>query len=188
MLCDDAFDVRLLAESMTITVLSRLKSPVTVAAFESGIAELVSSVNTDFTEWFEKAMQIAIGYEEMHLRELQVGLASSSLYAELSKRATSAMSKEEVKGKGATHTPISLADHITKNAIKWWRRQNPGIENPSIVGDLSVGVGPFLALLEQQGFPKSTKFIGMDVDLNSILNCELMNLAVGGKWQLYWTD
>ena len=113
---------------------------------------LPAKFREEFREWFTGLSLAEL--EGMRADSKAEGESINSLGARL-------FAPDEAKAKGAIFTPDWLAYRITYEAIRHWRRLNPGKGEPSLAGDLSCGPGAFLAQLRNL-LPKDTTIVGTD--------------------------
>jgi len=179
---------KLLSEAVAYCALELSGTALSDGEFERNIQKIITTTNARFLFEMKAAAAYASKFSSAQLKEMQAKLNESSLLALITENTLENLPDVQVKAKGATHTPLQISRYITRNAIRWWKKQNPKTESPQIIGDLSVGVGSFLLALHLEGVGRDSRIIGMDSNLHSVLCCELLRISVGAKWEIYHGD
>ncbi len=181
-------NAELLAEAMAYCALELGGASLAKGEFARIIQLIVTSAGSRFTNHFTFASTSAMKMSDARVKELKANLDKSSLIQVLTENTLSNLPEVQVKEKGATHTPLQISKYITRNALKWWQKQNPKKKFPEVIGDMSVGVGSFLLALHQQGIGRNSRIIGIDSNLHSVLCCELLRISIGAEWEIYHLD
>ena len=179
---------QLLAEAIAYCALDISGSALAEGEFERIIQRILKSSNYRFTQHFTLGATAAISLSDKKVAELKANLNKSTLLEVLTGNTLANLPETQVKAKGATHTPLNISKYITRNALRWWQKQNPKKKFPEVIGDMSVGVGSFLLALHQEGIGRDSRIIGVDSNLHSVLCCELLRISVGAKWEIYHLD
>jgi site-specific DNA-methyltransferase (cytosine-N4-specific) len=185
---NSVLNTKLLAEAIAACAIELSGSILNVGEFERNIQKIIKAANPRFKDEFKAASVHALKIDSTRIEEIKSNLDLSSLLEILTVNTLGNLTESQVKSKGATHTPLQVSRYITRNAIKWWQKQNPKLKSPKTVGDLSVGVGSFLLALHLEGIGRDSKIIGMDSNLHSVLCCELLRISVGANWEIFHSD
>lgn len=181
-------NLNLLADAVAFCALELSEVNQVRGDFEESIHRIVEATNPRFLTEMKSAARIANNLSAEKIGEIRVRKANESLLDFLTTNTLENLRDSEVKTRGAVHTPLWISTHITRNALRWWKRQNPRKEYPSVVGDLSAGVGSFLLALHLEGIDSKSKVIGMDSNRHSVLCCELLRIVLGAEWEIYHAD
>ena len=181
-------DPRVLAEAVAYCALEMSGRIFDQKKFGGNLQKIIRTSNPRFTKELTKAITVAKKFSSDRIRALGVELNECSLLEVLTKNTLENLPRAQIKLNGATHTPLHISRYITRNAFKWWKKQNPKNKSPEVIGDLSVGVGSFLLALHIEGIGQDSRIIGIDSDLHSVLCCELLRISLGAKWEIYHSD
>ena len=181
-------NLNLLAEAIAFCALDPSEVNQSRVELDRGIQRILEATSPGFLAEMNPAAKIATSLSPEKIVELRVRKAREPLLDFLTANTLANLPDSEVKSKGATHTPLRISSHITRNALRWWKRQNPKSDSPTVVGDLSVGVGSFLLALHLEGVGSKSRIIGMDSNRHSVLCCELLRIVLGANWELYHED
>lgn len=181
-------NLNLLAEAIAFCALEPSDRNQPSGYLERGIQKVLEATSPRFMAEMNSASKLAMRLSPEKIEELRQRKAQESLLDFLTASTLENLSDSEVKNSGATHTPLKISTHITRNALRWWKRQNPKSEYPALVGDLSVGVGSFLLALHLEGVGSRSRIIGMDSNRHSVLCCELLRIMLGASWEIYHVD
>ena len=181
-------DSKLIAEALVYCALEISNSTLKHGELEINIQRILESSESRFKTHFNKAAARALKLSDTKIKELQTKLSGSNLLEVLTENALKNLPDAQIKSNGVTHTPLLISKYITRNSLKWWRKQNPERKSPEIVGDLSVGVGSFLLALHLEGIGPDSRVIGVDSNLHSVLCCELLRIAMNANWEIYHSD
>jgi hypothetical protein len=88
----------------------------------------------------------------------------------------------ESKHRGAVFTPFWLANRVARNSQLIWQRLNRAGRRPKVIGDISCGVGTFLAA--SQVFGPEVRYVGIEKDPNTFNLVSLFRWAIGAEWEL----
>ncbi|HYP42765.1 MAG TPA: Eco57I restriction-modification methylase domain-containing protein, partial [Candidatus Nitrosocosmicus sp.] len=116
------------------------------------VSALPTEMRNKFSNWFRGLSEGDLNdiSKAYNWRELHINIIGNQLF-----------SSDIAKEKGAIFTPDWLAQRVTNEAIRYWKRLNPGKGNPRRVGDLSCGAGVFLSYLKKL-VSSDTEIIGVD--------------------------
>ena len=179
---------KILSEAVAYCALELSGVALSEGEFERNIQKILKTADPRFTSDLKAAAASASQFSSAKIKELHYKLNESSLLEVLTENTLENLPDAQVKAKGATHTPLPISRYITRNAIKWWKKQNPKAKSPEIIGDLSVGVGSFLLALHLEGVGRDSRIIGMDSNFHSVLCCELLRISVGANWEIHHAD
>ena len=137
-----------LGKDKKISLLSLLEVP----EISHAISVLPDETRNKFSNWFCRLSKDdlsdfskAYNWQELHINNIGKQLFSNNT----------------AKEKGAIFTPDWLAQRVTNEAFRYWKRLNPGKGSPRRVADLSCGAGIFLSYLRKHA-SSDTEIIGID--------------------------
>ena len=179
---------RNLADAVAYGVLSLLHSNKGQGDYHVALLELSRSIDPRFKQNFLEAVGRAEKYSLENIEAMKSDLESSTLIDLLSRLSLQNLDNSQIKTTGTTYTPIEISRYITRNAVRWWKKQNPTKASPELIGDFSAGVGSFLLALHLEGIGSDSRIIGVDSNLYSVLCCEILRISLGANWELYCAD
>lgn len=159
-----------------------------VEDYEGAIDFLEQRIAEQFRDHLEPALNAARSISVATLDTLSSELDQRGLAECLSRAVVDGSSVPTRQRQGMVHTTHAVAKTITNEALWWWRTQNPDLNAPQLLGDLSCGSGVFLMCLQDLNLPSSTRIVGADTDLTSILSCELLRARLDAHWELVHID
>lgn len=159
-----------------------------VGGYESGLDLLELRISESFRNELVPALSQARTMSAAILEALSSELRDCGLMACLSRAVLDGAPPEVRRSRGMVHTTDTVARAIASEALWWWSRQNPDLEGPHLVGDLSCGAGAFLAALHELNLPTGARIVGADSDRLSVLSCELLRARLDAHWELLHLD
>src|SRR3989338_6094908 len=140
---------------------------------------MVRNAPSDLGDFFSGAIR-ELCQEILHDSKIKVSHESitlDSVIDEFSNLRLSEDDKDRAKLRGAIFTPSWLAKRVVRNAISYWKKTHRQDSFPTVVGDVSCGIGAFLANFN--GYNREgIRMIGQDIDILSIQYAKLLMLML----------